>query len=66
MVYILKSGKDKEEVKHNDEKISGIVSNTIKTILGEGDKALRDLSVKFDNWNPESFSLDDNQERKRK
>ncbi|PKI21267.1 histidinol dehydrogenase [Staphylococcus succinus] len=61
MVYILKSGKDKEEVKHNDEKISGIVSNTIKTIEGEGDKALRDLSVKFDNWNPESFRLDDNQ-----
>lgn len=61
MVYILKSGKDKEEVKHYDEKISGIVSNTIKTIEGEGDKALRDLSVKFDNWNPESFMLDDNQ-----
>lgn len=61
MVYILKSGKDKEEVKHYDEKISGIVSNTIKTIEGEGDKALRDLSVKFDNWNPESFRLDDNQ-----
>ncbi|RIN10656.1 histidinol dehydrogenase [Staphylococcus xylosus] len=57
MVYILKSGKDVEEVKSYDEKVSKIVSNTIKTIEDEGDKALRDLSIKFDDWNPESFRL---------
>ena len=57
MVYILKSGKDVEEVKSYDDKVSKIVSNTIKTIEDEGDKALRDLSIKFDDWNPESFRL---------
>src|SRR5699024_2867531 len=61
MSYILKPGKSQDEIKQSDEKVSQIVSDTIKMIEAEGDKALRDLSVKFDNWNPESFRLSDEQ-----
>ncbi|RIL40483.1 histidinol dehydrogenase, partial [Mammaliicoccus fleurettii] len=59
MSYKLKNGKSQEEIKQSDEKVSQIVSDTIKTIEAEGDKALRDLSVKFDKWSPESFKLSD-------
>ena len=64
MSYILKKGKNQEDIKQSDEKVSKIVSNTIKTIENEGDKALRDLSIKFDNWNPESFKLNEKQIQK--
>src|SRR5699024_4331053 len=64
MTYILKKGKNQEDIKQSDEKVSEIVSNTIKTIENEGDKALRDLSIKFDNWNPESFKLNEEQIQK--
>ncbi|MFU1726984.1 histidinol dehydrogenase [Mammaliicoccus sciuri] len=46
-----------EIVKESDEKTKQIVANTIKDIEEQGDKAVRDLSIKFDKWDPEQFKL---------
>lgn len=40
MVYVLKESKDKKELKQSDEKVSNIVSETIKKIESEGDQTL--------------------------
>ncbi|GIN20564.1 histidinol dehydrogenase [Siminovitchia fordii] len=64
MATYIKKGKVAEEIQKYDEKVSQIVGSTIKKIEEEGDKAIRELSVKFDNWNPESFWLSDEQIKK--
>ena len=58
---ILKKGKSVEDVKTEDEKTYEIVRETIKNIEVNGDKALRELSAKYDEWKPESFRLTDDQ-----
>lgn len=57
----LKEGMSEENLKESDEKTKGIVANTLKEIEEEGDKAVRDLSIKFDKWDPESFKLSSRQ-----
>ncbi|WP_339164547.1 histidinol dehydrogenase [Siminovitchia sp. FSL W7-1587] len=57
MATFLKKGKVAEAIQQDDEKISQIVSSTIKRIEVEGDRAIRELSLKFDHWNPNSFRL---------
>ena len=58
---ILKQGKSVDDIKTADEKVSGIVSETLKKIEKDGDKAVRELSEQFDKWSPESFRLSDEQ-----
>ncbi|WP_305752174.1 histidinol dehydrogenase [Mammaliicoccus sciuri] len=53
----IKEGMAEEIVKVSDEKTKQIVANTLKDIEEQGDKAVRDLSIKFDKWNPEQFKL---------
>ncbi|PTK11272.1 histidinol dehydrogenase [Mammaliicoccus sciuri] len=53
----IKEGMAEEIVKESDEKTKQIVANTLKDIEEQGDKAVRDLSIKFDKWNPEQFKL---------
>lgn len=53
----IKEGMAEEIVKESDEKTKQIVANTLKGIEEQGDKAVRDLSIKFDKWNPEQFKL---------
>ena len=57
MPTYLKKGKMPEEIKESDDKVSQIVQSTIKDIEDEGDKAVRSLSEKFDDWSPENFQL---------
>ena len=57
MATYLKKGKMPEEIKESDDKVSQIVQSTIKDIEDEGDKAVRSLSEKFDDWSPENFQL---------
>ena len=57
----LKKGMSEENLKESDEKTKEIVSNTLKEIEEKGDKAVRNLSIKFDKWNPESFKLSSKQ-----
>lgn len=61
MAIYLKEGKVQEEIQKNDEEISKIVQETIKTIEHNGDQAVRQLSEKFDNWSPKNFRLSDEQ-----
>lgn len=58
---ILKQGKSVDDIKSADEKVSAIVSGTLKKIESNGDKAVRELSEQFDKWSPESFRLSDKQ-----
>ena len=53
----IKHGADVEETVAADAKVQGIVSGILADIEKRGDEAVRELSVKFDNWNPESFRL---------
>ncbi|MEX6013439.1 histidinol dehydrogenase [Mammaliicoccus sciuri] len=53
----IKEGMAEEIVKESDEKTKQIVANTLKDIEEQGDKAVRDLSIKFDKWYPEQFKL---------
>src|SRR5699024_8831465 len=57
MATYLKKGKIAEEIKQDDDKVSEIVRTTIRDIEDQGDKAIRELSEKFDDWSPESFRL---------
>lgn len=59
MATYLKEPRKKEDIQKDDDKVSESVRETLKTIEEEGDKALRDLSQKFDDWNPHSFRLSD-------
>ncbi|MCJ1749214.1 histidinol dehydrogenase [Mammaliicoccus sciuri] len=57
----IKEGMAEEIVKESDEKTKQIVANTLKDIEEQGDKAVRDLSIKFDKWDPEQFKLSKSQ-----
>jgi sulfopropanediol 3-dehydrogenase len=61
MVKVIKAGKSKEEVSKNDSEVSRIVADAIKDIETRGDAAVREYSVKFDKWSPESFRLSEEQ-----
>ena len=61
---ILKQGKSAADIKSADDKVSAIVSETLKNIEEEGDKAVKELSEKFDKWSPESFKLSEEQIQK--
>ncbi len=57
MAQILKDGIDPGIVKAADDKVRGIVEGTLSDIEARGDDAIRDLSVKFDNWNRDNYRL---------
>ncbi|WP_067936706.1 histidinol dehydrogenase [Alicyclobacillus kakegawensis] len=57
MTRFLKKGKPKEEIKQVDEQVSETVKSILADIEQRGDAAVRELSVKFDKWEPASFRL---------
>ena len=59
MIRYLKNGKPGEEVADQDAGVRQTVEGILDDITRRGDKALRDYSEKFDNWNPQSFRLTD-------
>ena len=56
--YLKKSIDEKQRSDDND-KIKKIVEETLLKIEKEGDKYIRELSIKFDNYSPKSFRLSD-------
>lgn len=56
-VEYLKTGKPEAERAEDDAKVRGIVETTLKDIETRGDAAVRDLSAKFDKYEPDSFLL---------
>jgi len=53
----LKEPKHIEEKLFSDSKISSSVQSIINQVEKKGDVAVRDLSIKFDNWSPENFRV---------
>ena len=56
-ITTLKAGKAKAERDEDDAKVRGIVETTLADISARGDDAVRDLSVKFDKYDPPNFRL---------
>jgi len=61
MAKYLKSGKSITEKENEDQKTKEIVENVLKQIENGGDKAVRMLSEKFDDYSPTSFKLSNEQ-----
>ena len=57
MAKYLKQGLGQAEVDEADAKVRAQVEAILADIQARGDVAVRELSEKFDNWNPENFSL---------
>jgi len=53
----LKSGKPAAERAEDDAKVRGVVEATLADIETRGDEAIRDLSAKFDKYEPDHFRL---------
>lgn len=58
-ITYLKCGKPDEERAQDDAKTKTIVEDILLDIETRGDKAVRDLSAKFDNYTPKNFKLTD-------
>ncbi|WP_147125558.1 histidinol dehydrogenase [Shimia ponticola] len=57
MAEYLKRGKPAEERAEDDAKVRGIVEGILGDIEARGDAAVRELSVKFDKYEPQAFKL---------
>jgi len=60
-VQYIKKGKSVEQLAEADAKVQETVKNILSDIRDRKDNAVRELSQKFDNWNPDSFKLSDEQ-----
>jgi len=58
-ITYLKHGKPDKERAQDDAKTKAIVEEILLDIETRGDTAVRDLSVKFDSYNPQNFKLTD-------
>lgn len=56
-ITTLKHSKPEAERAKDDAKVRGIVETTLRDIEARGDAAVRDLSAKFDKYEPKSFRL---------
>ncbi len=61
MAKILKPGISDEAAHAADVKVQQIVAGILEDIRLRGDEAVRELSIKFDNWDPPNFKLSDEQ-----
>ena len=61
MTRYIKEGISEEASFAADLKVRKVVEDILDDIRKRGDDAVRELSVRFDDWNPESFRLSDEQ-----
>jgi sulfopropanediol 3-dehydrogenase len=57
MAQHLKTGRMPEQTKAEAVKVRDIVTGILEDIEARGEAALREISEKFDRWNPQSFRL---------
>ncbi|MBM1221087.1 histidinol dehydrogenase [Ponticoccus sp. SC2-23] len=57
----LKRSKPEAEKAEDDAKVRAVVETTLSDIEQRGDEAVRDLSKKFDNYDPKAFLLSDSE-----
>ncbi|WP_200768246.1 histidinol dehydrogenase [Vibrio nigripulchritudo] len=60
-IEYLKSSKPEQDKASDNAKVASVVADTLAYIESEGDKAVRELSEKFDNYSPDSFRLSEEQ-----
>ena len=60
-IEYLKKGIDEKQRSEDNEKVKKVVEDTLHRIEVEGDKYIRELSNKFDNYSPTSFKLSEDQ-----
>ena len=60
-IEYLKKGLDEKQRIEDNDKVKKIVEETLSKIEAEGDKYVRELSQKFDNYSPDSFRLSEDQ-----
>src|ERR1700755_2825149 len=53
----LKRGMDANAIEEADAKVRATVESILGEVKKNGDKAIRELSKKFDNWEPKDFRL---------
>jgi sulfopropanediol 3-dehydrogenase len=58
MAKVLKAGRDVELIAEQDATVRAVVEKTLADIAERGDAAVRELSVKFDKWDRESYRLE--------
>lgn len=59
MAVMIKSGKSVDFIFEADRKVQETVHGILEEIRTGGDEAVRELSLKFDSWNPAEFRLSD-------
>ena len=57
----LKTGQSKSFGDDNQTSVVEAVKSSLSQVRNHGDKAIRELSEKFDKWSPESFLLSEEQ-----
>lgn len=60
-IQYIKRGKTSEQKADADSAVQEVVRGILADISARKDTAVRELSQKFDNWNPEEFKLSDEQ-----
>ena len=55
MIRVLKQGATEAEKTEADRKVRQTVESILEDIAARGDAAVRELSAKFDKWEPPSF-----------
>ena len=60
-IVYLKKGINEKQRSEDNEKVKKVVEQTLKKIELEGDKYIRELSEKFDNYSPKNFKLSDSE-----
>src|SRR6266705_2891166 len=61
MARYLKTGRPPEQATADAKKVRDIVTGIIEDIESRGETALREISEKFDKWNPPAFRLSEQQ-----
>ena len=61
MAIWLKEGKSESEIIEADEKVKRTVESILNDVSKRGDDAVKELSLKFDNYSPENFILNKNE-----
>ena len=57
MIRVLKQGATEAEKAEADRKVRQTVEGILEDVIARGDAAVRDLSARFDKWEPKSFRL---------
>ncbi|WP_284946539.1 histidinol dehydrogenase [Acidisoma cladoniae] len=57
MIRTLKTGASEQETKDSDRKTRQTVEAILDDVATRGDAAVRDLSIRFDKWEPQAFRL---------